>query len=640
MGALTQPVLDRLAIGGGAAAAGLTFAPAFDRAAGMVLVVVATAVVVAAVLPRGWWATPFVATGPVMAVLVGRQPLPAWRLLVEGPGQATDLTLPLPAELVIVPALLTGLAAVAGSILVRRRPGGLEALLPAAAVGGYGIVAAGLHNAQTVPVGLGLGAAGLLLVRNRRRTAVLAALAAGVPLFWLPQPAPPGAADPRDRLQPATRAAAGVDLIDQVGGWLAAPAEQVLFTVDAGPVTGWRLAVLDVYDGETWRPSGRIVPAGLGVPPHRGPVPADAITRRIRLDRLPGPYLPAADRPIRVTAPVDAIEPDAGVLLTSRRPAAGLSYEVVSRPHPARTPAPDEPAGSGDVAVPGDLRRPVQDFLARTAVRADMPPAQRADTVRQFLRTQRRNITGGPSSATVPAVRALLQDGGTGTPVQFATALALAMRASRIPARLVIGFEAPGLTVHAHDVRVWTELNFAKAGWVRYDPAPPPTKAGPATPRAAAAPAPVAPSVEPSPSTSVISRPTGSARARWLHLLLAAVGCAALLFLAPAARRAWRRRKCRNSDARVAAAWHDVLDACAPADRRAVTPALLHARVSTRIPDPAVADSLILRRLVDKVLYSPEPCSPGDGDRAWSSATALRRALRFSRRRAGRSRAR
>jgi hypothetical protein len=637
---MTILVLDRLAIGCGAAAAGLTFAPAFDRAAGMVLVVVATAVVVATVLPRGWWATPFVATGPALAVLVGRQPLPAWRLLVEGPGQATDLTLPLPSELVIVPALLTGLAAVAGSILVRRRPGGLEALLPAAVTGGYGIVAAGLHSPQTLPACLGLGAAGLLLVRSRRRAAVLAALAAGTPLFWLPQHAPPGAADPRDRRQPATRAAAGVDLIDQVGGWLAAPAEQVLFTVDVGPVTGWRLAVLDVYDGETWRPSGRIVPAGLGVPPHRGPVPADAITRRVRLDRLTGPYLPAADRPIRVTAPVDAVEPDSGVLLTSRRPVAGLGYEVVSRPHPDRKPAPDEPAGRGDAAIPDDLRRPVQDFLTRTAVRPGMPPALRAETVRRFLRTQRRNLTGGPSSATVPALRALLQDGGTGTPVQFATAFALAMRADRIPARLVIGFDAPGSTVHAHDVRVWTEVEYEQAGWVRYDPAPPPTRADAAPPRPAA-PEPVAPSAEPSPSTAPISRPTGSAGGERLHLLLlAGVGCAALFLLAPAARRAWRRRKRRNPDARVAAAWHDVLDAWAPADRRALTPALLHARLSTRLPPPAVADSLILQRLAAQALYSSEPCSPGDGDRAWSSATALRKALRLSRRPAGRNRAR
>jgi len=90
----------------------------------------------------------------------------------------------------------------------------------------------------------------------------------------------------------------------------------------------------------------------------------------------------------------------------------------------------------------------------------------------------------------------------------------------------------------------------------------------------------------------------------------------------------------------VAAAWHDVLDACAPADRRALTPALLHARLSARLPAPAVADSLILRQLAGQALYSPEPCSPGDGDRAWSSATALRKAVRLSRRRAGRSRAR
>jgi hypothetical protein len=629
-------VLDRLAIGLAAAAAGLTFGPAFEAAARVGPMVLVTAAVVAVVRPRGWWALPFVVTGPVVAALWNGPSLPDFRLLVDGPGQAVRLTLPLPPDLVLVPAALTGLAAAAGSALSRRRSGGLEALLPSAVVGAYGVFAAGVHSVQTLPVGLGLLAAALLVLRGRRPVAVALVLIAGLPLIWLPWRAAPDTPDPRDRLQPAARPAAGVDLIDQVGGWLAAPEEAVLFRADTnrtGAPARWRLAVLDAYDGETWRSSGKVVPAGLGVPPFRGAVPSDAVTQRVELVDLRGPYLPAADRPIRVAAPVAAVEPDTGVLVAAAEAGRGTRYEVVSRVRAPVEPAATEAAGAGDLTIPADLREAVRGFLDQTGVRPDMRPPQRAEIVARFLRTHRSNVAGTPTAATVPAIKALLADRGEGAAVQFATAFALVMRALGVPARIVVGFEASGREVHARDVRVWPEVRYAAAGWVRYDPTPPLTSAVAAARQAEEDPEPLA-SAEPEPSPTPTHGPSdphppSSLSPLLLALLTGVAAVGALVALIPWVRRAWRRRRRPTDDARVVAAWHDVLDAYHPADPRTLTPSRLHRDLIGVLPAPAAVTSRTLSGLADKALYSPEACTSQDGDLAWQSAAELRRALRL-----------
>jgi transglutaminase-like putative cysteine protease len=624
---------SRLAVLAAAMAAGLTFRPAFDPAIGLAAAVVGTAAVVATVLPRHWWALPFLATGPVAAMLTLRDPLGPWQRLVDGPGDALRLTLPLPGELIVVPATLTGLAAVAGSVLVRRRPGGLEALLPAAVAGGFGTVAAGLHSVQTGPVCLGLGAAALLTARNWRPVTLLVVAVVGLPLFWLPQRAAPGVADPRDRLRPEARVAAGIDVLDQVGGWMSAPARTELFRVDAGPVRGWRLAVLDVYDGETWRTSGRFLPAGLGVPPHRGPVPREAVTHRVEVADLRGPYLPAADRPIRVAPPVDAVEPDTGVLLTSREVASGLRYDVVSRSRPAATPRSADTAATGavgELAVPDELRGPVRAFLDGVPTRSGTGVAEKANAVQQFLRAQRRNVAGAPSSAGSAAVRDLLGADGTGTTVQFATAFALAMRSAGVPARVVVGFESDDATVRVRDVRVWPELHYAAAGWVRYDPTPPLTRAtSPVRPDdPPPAPMPTAsPTLAPTPAT-----PPPAASGLPTHRLVLALSIVAAVIVAGAlvvliARRAWRRRRRHSPDERVVAAWQDVLRAYPSGGRESLTPARLHEHLSKRLPEGITESSLALSRLASRALYSSRSCTAEDGDLAWRASTVVRRAL-------------
>ncbi len=106
-----------------------------------------------------------------------------------------------------------------------------------------------------------------------------------------------------------------------------------------------------------------------------------------------------------------------------------------------------------------------------------MSAAERARAIERYLRRHRRNVTGAPSAASLPVLRAFLAPSGTGTPVQFASTFALLMRVTGVPSRLTVGF-SPGTrrdgiaTVHGRDVHVMVELRYDDVGWVTHNPTP------------------------------------------------------------------------------------------------------------------------------------------------------------------------
>jgi hypothetical protein len=198
------------------------------------------------------------------------------------------------------------------------------------------------------------------------------------------------------------------------------------------------------------------------------------------------------------------------------------------------------------------------------------------------------------------------------------------MRTLGAPARLVVGFEPTGPVVRARDVRVWVELRYAAAGWVRYDPTPPPTRAGASDRREVPAPPPAPVDTPTAAATAQPESPAGPVLPL-RPLIPAAFTLVMLAILFRLARRAWRRR---TPGAAVVAAWHDVLQAYAPAERKSFTPALLHERLAQGLPAQAAQCSLILSRLAGRTLYSSRPCAPGDAALARRCATEIRRALR------------
>ncbi|MFI5842685.1 DUF3488 and transglutaminase-like domain-containing protein [Catenuloplanes sp. NPDC051500] len=620
-------IADRVGSGTAAAAAGLTFAAAFDAGSRVTVIVALAAAAGALALPPRrlppWVRVPLTVPAPLLvAVLLAAHPA----TLPGDVGRLLRLTLPLPPDLLAVPALLTGLAATGGALIARTRPGSLAALLPSAAVAAFGLVTAGPDANQRGPALLGFAALALLTVRGAARlvrpgargtAAALSAVAvAATPLLWLPAGVPGHAVDLRDRFAVRERLVAGTDLLDRVAGWLAAP-DRDLFTVEEGPdAAAWRLAVLDRYDGETWASGARFTPAGLGVPPHDGPVPPDAVSHLLRITGLDGPYLPAVDRPVRIGPPVDAVDPEDGTLVTAGPLTPGTTYRVASVVAVAPAAPYGDPA-DGPLAVPAELDG---DLWALTAGRDP-------DTVVAALRSGRRNVAGAPVSAGVPALRALLAPRGSGTGVQFAAAFALAMRLRGVPSRLVVGFQpaAGERVVRGADVRVWVELRYDRAGWVRYDPAP-----SPVTPEAQAPPPP------PPPAAAVPGSPSSpplAPRKRpepWSPqvLLIVAVALAGLL-CRRMIRRAWRRRPFGTPATRVLRAFHDTRDLVAVPPRPAdtLTPRDVQAALTVRLG--AGAPGAALTALADRALYAPHlSIARRDAGRAWHEAAAVRHALR------------
>jgi transglutaminase-like putative cysteine protease len=652
--------LDRPAVACASAAAALTFAPAFEPGTLTWQIPVAAAAPAllmpprtrpASALARGVIAVALLLTG--IAIAATRDPTD-WRSLgqnlVTGLGRTWRLTLPLPADLSVVPIVLACTATVAGLLLAQRRPGGLEALVPATACGVCGVIAAGTDVATAwQPVLLGaLGLATLLVGGTVGARPLTPALTAGatvaVVLVCLPWVArsPGPRVDLRLSVHTPVRVAPSADLLDRVAGWLSQP-QIVLFTAHAQPaVARWRLAVLDDFRGDTWASTRQFTPAGLGVPPARTGTPPHAtlVRQHIELADLDGPFLPAADRPQRITSAVTAVDTDDGVLISDRPTGQGTSYDVVSSVATKTVPvdAMAAPGPAADLVVPTTLTGDLDRLLDVAKATPDLRPAERAARLAGYLTAQRHNVTGAAATGNVAAIRAFA-DGAEGTTVQFAATFVLAMRQAGIPARMVVGFLSPhpdAETVRAGEARAWAELNYTGTGWTTYDPTPPAvTSTKPQTlPDVTAVTPPLAqPSLTAEPQTTAAPpEAPGQSLWIWAAALAALIGLYLLAVLtAPALRRTWRRRSAHTPDDHVLSAWHDVLEQL-PAGH-VLTARLSPAAGRTLIASLTGGDSDAndtLADLADRALYGPEPSTTPEGRHAQVAARELRRRLRRS----------
>jgi hypothetical protein len=503
------------------------------------------------------------------------------RYLVHGILSSWQLTLPLPPGLAVVPVALAASAWAAGALTLLWRPGSVAAALPAVVVAACGTGAAGTTRFSWLSALIGLVALGLLLsgvrLSSLRVLASAAAVAvATVSLAWsVHSPGP--RADPRARVVAPARIDASTDLLDRVGGWLSDP-KTVLFRASATPaVDRWRLGVLDDVRSDRWTDTAPLRLARLGVPLAAGIPPGETEVRQhIALTGLEGPFLPAADRPFRVTALVTAVDPDSGVLVGVDTETPGSSYDVVSHVLAADSVPASAAAAPGpavDLAVPEVLKPDLQHLLDEAGVPATAPAVERARLLTDYLARNRRNVTGAPSGGDLAAVRKFI-GGGDGTSTQFAATFALAMRTAGIPARLVVGFvpaRSGATEVTAGDVRVWAELNYAGLGWRTYDVTPPavPGRHAPTPADIAAVTPPIA--ADPPAATPEPNPDAGPADRHALGLIVPIVALllyALAIKMAPAVRRARRRWAARTPAARVVAAWHDVIEQLG-LDRRA-----------------------------------------------------------------------
>ncbi|GFJ84728.1 DUF3488 domain-containing protein [Phytohabitans houttuyneae] len=453
-------LLDTAAVVVAASAAGLTFDRAFAPAT-LAAVVLPSALVPAIGIAAAAWRA-----GLAVRIAVHLCSLALLFVLLNDAALALmAMTLPAPPDpaLVAVPVGCTWLASAAGTELAwaRARGGGLVVLLPAAPVLVYTTLLAPPTRLSPVPYGVLAACAAIQLVRSTvrpggrvfgsaaGRAAVPLAAAAAV-AFAAPPIVGTSArerVDPRDHLPQWGLPQSTVHPVDQVDGWLADPGRILFRARTDRPVRYWRLVALEDFDGTRWSPPVRYTRAGLGVPSPSPPAAraGETVSQVVTVQGLTGPFLPTVDRPVRIGAPVSAVDTRSGVLLTGASVGPGVTYRLTSASaSPSGTAKCGDPVGmSSDdpaLAVPPDLTGPLGQ-LAGTGRCTGSFDAFAGELSRR-LGDGRHNVSGGPSSGgSVGALAELLRAGGSGTVVEFAAAFALGARAAGVPSRLVIGFE-------------------------------------------------------------------------------------------------------------------------------------------------------------------------------------------------------
>jgi transglutaminase-like putative cysteine protease len=482
--------------------------------------------------------------------------------------------------------------------------------------------------------------------------------------------------DPRRYVQPPRVDSLDESPLNRISGWALDPEQQLLeylsgdaavaqapiasakaqagATPKAGTTAGpvqrplrLRLAVLSDYDGVTWKVGGLYRNAGRVLPAPEVPAGTELTEtrQRITITGLTGRLLPAVPTPTTITGARVAYDAASGTLIRPEGLTEGLSYTAVSqveKPDLNQLPFADVPSGDsvvrylslGQNAAPDQIQR-LADHLAE----GSGAPYDRAVAIETFLAEHYRHVADAPSGHAYPNLRHFLfgrRDigGQKGTTEQFAAAYAVLARLSGLPARVVVGFNAPaaGGGVTAGDALAWPEVYFNGLGWVAFDPMPKTDEVRPVEEDFT----PPTPSPPPSESEPPIATPSGSepapvdvaapaGRSGPSAVLVASGTSGGLLFVLVGAavtvvwmRGAQRRRRLTTGDPgqRITGAWLEFTDALRLAGRPvpaylSATEAVRHAAVPPRPPQRTG----VLRRAVPDDAASRETQEENDAAR-------------------------
>ncbi|WP_033340690.1 transglutaminase family protein [Catenuloplanes japonicus] len=489
--------------------------------------------------------------------------------------------------------------------------------------------------------------------------------------------------DPRRYVEPPQVDSLDESPLNRISGWALNP-DQHLF--DVTPLNGTdlplvRLAVLNDYDGVTWkvgatyRAAGRVLPT---TPPAPGST-VEQVDQRLTIADLSGRLLPAVPTPSGVDGTRVAFDAASGTLIRPEGLQPGLSYTVSSAREKmdlSGLPVADVPGGP-DVArlltVPDGTPEQVQQ-LADQLGEENGAPYDRAVAIEQFLATHYRVTADAASGHAYPNLGFFLfgprnAGGQEGTSEQFAASFAVLARLLGLPSRVVVGFAPRAdagspVPVRGADAFAWPEVLFGGVGWVSFNPMP----------QADAQPRPVeedfrpepekseepptdapVPSLEPSATASagdlLAGGGPGAGRTRALvaggvsgTLLLTLSGLVIALLIM---RRGLSRRRLRAIDPRerVTGAWLEVGDALRLAGRPAspdltATEFAGHAaetasEASAQVKKPslrAAAPSLDeLAALMNQDSFAPRAVDDLQASRAGTTAAAYVTALRARR---------
>ena len=341
-----------------------------------------------------------------------------------------------------------------------------------------------------------------------------AAIAVAVAAPWL---LPAQGQDPWLALGSSTQPRGYQPIVD-ITNRLGSPEEREVLRVRASQRSYLRLAGLDSFDGGTWRlgpgdgatyrpDPGALFPADQPLPPEEPAASTQLVEVDVEVLELENIYVPLPYQPVEVLGPIrDQMvwSTEGGFLATWDRAEAvgetigirqGSAYRVLAeRPDPsfeelAAVDFPEE--------VLADHTQLPRDYPELGAVAEEVYTAAEADTVVEQALALQSWFVGPEGGFTydldVPALRGddaltefVLED-RVGYCEYFATAMAVMLRETGIPARVAVGF-LPGERVEqadpqaeialdeylvtTGDAHAWVEVLFPGYGWITFEPTP------------------------------------------------------------------------------------------------------------------------------------------------------------------------
>ena len=300
------------------------------------------------------------------------------------------------------------------------------------------------------------------------------------------------------------------------------PEERDVLRVQSSERTYLRLAGLDAFDGGTWRlgapGEGSYQPDPSHLHGTRGELPEEVPARtsseveaRVEVLALENIYVPVPYQPRRLSGPgreetvwsteggflatwatAEGEEATAGEGSPRVGVRPGFSYEVVAeRP----TPSVEELRAAEATGTQRSQRTELPEDYPQLRAQAEAIYAEADATTDVDRALALQDWFAGSDSTFVydldveplrgeQALRDFVLEGQRGHCEYFATAMAVMLRATDVPARVAVGFlpgretgtdEETGLVEHVvstSDAHAWVEVYFPEHGWVTFEPTP------------------------------------------------------------------------------------------------------------------------------------------------------------------------
>jgi hypothetical protein len=535
------------------------------------------------------------------------------------------------------------------------------------------VIAATDPSSSDVRLGTGFGARGIPFPHRRAAAGVIAAAGVAAVVFVVPGWRNPLVVHRR----PPTSTPSVADPLAEMATLRSAGDRLVLtlrtFEASSGYIP---VALLDRYDGASWRFAATFAPTGGLVPPNPTAAGGASLTQRFVIDRrLPVPLLPAADRPVAVSGLAVSADASTGMLI-AQSPSRARRYTVISRAPlatllelPAAGSLPLRaglPASGVSQAAEGLPPGTAADVAAAVDYVSSLSGSRPAPTVAflqealEALRSNGDTLAGPPppgSGTSLSDVIEAVTVQRSATPEQYATFYALVVRWLGLPARVATGFRiSAGGVARAGTYRVtgreawaWVEIPVRGVGWVVSDPSPASSSAA-KTPPPQAVRAATATTLRPqaellprrqaagralAPPGSIALPTSSSPTPGWVPVVAACGGLAVAVLAWPAQaawRRASRRRRRRAGDPRCRAvgAWLELLDTLHRAGLRpspAATSSEVAADAGHHFGPDAVAAVARVGLAAEAALFCSAAVSESSAGEAWSEQARVRRRL-------------